>query len=190
MKRQLIAIAVGTVSIALAAVVGAQSGETGTGTTEAQAVQMAEQAKVAVSTMERLLKEAEAAYSSAQESQDLRKIADMKDPLSLLTSVVKMATSALVDLGSYLTKKRWGDVASEYVKIQTFLSKAEGYYGELKGSSSDTEGGSVDGRPLIEKTISEEVPNTNATEGTSSLDNSSGYVSSVSPFFDESNSGN
>lgn len=186
MRRQVIAIVLGGLCIALAAVVGAQEGDgTAEKVTEAEAKQMQGQATSAVETMKNLLKEAQNAYNEAVESQNLQAQQAMTDPLALLSSAVKLAQAALVDLGTAMTMRKFEDVKAQYVKIQTYLTKCEGYHGEIMGSTSTSDGGSVDGRPLVEKTVSDEVPDADATEGTTTMSDSSGYVSSVSPFLAE-----
>ncbi len=183
MRRQVLAIAAGTLSLIVAAIVGAQTA--GQAPTKQEVAQMEEQGKAAVNTMAGRLKDANKDYSEAEKAQDANKLNCISEPLKMLSSTVKLAQQALLDLQANSARKDGPGVKTEYVKISTFLSKAEGYYGELKGCGGDTGGGSIDGRPLIEKSVSDNVPKTNATEGTSNMDNSSGYVSSASPFFSE-----
>ncbi len=185
MRRQLIAIAIGACSLALAAVVGAQTNAT---ISDAEITQMEEQGKAAVNTMESRLKDANKDYAEAMKAQDATKMNCISEPLKMLESVVKLAQQSLLELQSASARKSGSGVKDEYVKISVFLSKAETYHGELKGCGGAT-GGTIDGRPIIEKNISKDVPNTDATEGTTTLSTDAGYVSSASPFFSESDSG-
>ncbi|MCO4761599.1 MAG: hypothetical protein KC502_08855 [Myxococcales bacterium] len=186
MRRQIFAIAIGVCSLALAAAVGAQS-KTATANA-AEIAQMEEQGKAAVSTMESRLKDANKDYAEAMKAQDATKMNCISEPLKMLESVVKLGQQSMLELQSASARIKGKEVKTEYVKISTFLSKAETYYGELKGCGGSA-GGTIDGRPLIEKKISNDVPKTNATEGTKTMSTQSGYVSSVSPFFVDSKSG-
>lgn len=186
MRRQILAIAIGTCSLVLAAAVGAQ---TNTPISAAEIAQMEEQGKQAVNTMQSRLKDANKDYAEASKSVRTSEMQCINDPLKMLSSVVSLAQQALLELQGAAARKDGAAVKTEYVKISVFLNKAETYYGELKGCGSDS-GGTIDGRPIIEKKISKDVPQTNATEGTTTLTPDSGYVSSASPFFDDdSNSG-
>lgn len=181
MRRQVIAIALGVCCLVLAAAVGAQ---TKPAVSDAEIAQMEEQGKAAVNTMEARLKDANKEYAEASKAQDARKMNCITEPLKLLVSVVKLGQQSLLDLQKASGSKDGTTVKSEYVKITTFLSKVETYYGELKGCGGAA-GGTIDGRPVIQKKTPSNVPKTNATEGTKTLPSNAGYVPSASPFFND-----
>ncbi|MCO4760952.1 MAG: hypothetical protein KC502_05570 [Myxococcales bacterium] len=176
MRRQLIGIVVGVAAIAIAAAVGAKPKPRNA------SLDAALQSQAAVRTMSQRLKDARVDYEQARKAGDIGKMNCVSEPLKLLQSVTKLAQLSLVDLQGAQARRRKKQVKREYIKISTLLSKAETYYGQLKGCSMG-HGTTVPTGVQIEKKVSPGIPKVNASEGLTKMPATRGYVSSVSPFY-------
>ncbi|MCO4762297.1 MAG: hypothetical protein KC502_12375 [Myxococcales bacterium] len=145
--------------------------------------QRVEQAAAAVASMEARLKDATKDHLAALKDENSLKPKCIDGPLRSLRRVVRLARKFELRLKAAAAQHDRHATKLAYIKVSTVLSKAETYYGELKGC-----GGWIDGQirvhtPIGPRGVEPKGPLVNATEGTRDLPYDSGYVSSVSPFF-------
>lgn len=182
MRREYIAMAIGTACLALAAVVGAADGKAKK-PDPANIPSQSQQAKANVERMHRMVADGFKELEEARKAQNINRVNCVNDALTAMKGLLRLAESNRLAMQEAASRKDAAGVEHEYVKISIAFNKTEELYGQLQGCGGPSSEPIIDGRPYIEKSIDPDMVEIDPTKGLKDLPPELNDPPSASPFY-------
>ncbi len=181
MRREFVAMAIGTSCLLIAVAVGAKQGKKSS-TTDNISGQL-DQAKVMIEKMHKMVKSGFAELQDARSASNVARVNCVNDALTAMKGLLRLAEGNFLAMQEAASRKDKSGVEHEFIKVTIAYNKTDELNGQLQGCGGPSTDGAIDGRPYIEKNVDTDLPNVDPTEGLKDLDPSLQNPPSASPFF-------
>ncbi len=145
--------------------------------------QKVKKAKKMLKEMHSILTYALQVHKEASEKQDVQKLNGVNEALSAIKGLLRLSEQSFVLLQESVAKNNARTAEHEFVKISIAYTKLKDLYGRVRSLTRPTAGGSVDGRPVIERILDPDLPTEDPLEGLKDIQVDIQRPPSASPFF-------
>jgi len=182
--RVLVGIAVGVASLVGAAAVVAEEAPP-KAADEAALDQKLVQSRAYVDRMRNMISNGFNELEEARKSQNVARVNCVSDAINTMKGLLRLAEGIFLSMQECVSRKDAACTEHEYVKISVAFNKCEDMEGQLKGCGGPSVDGAIDGRPVIEKTVDNDTPELNPTNGLNDMQPKLENMPSASPFLNK-----
>jgi hypothetical protein len=147
------------------------------------AKQQVEKANKMLTEMRNVLTNALDILKQAREQQDIQKLNGINEALSAIKGLLRLSEQNFVALQTAIANSDSRGAEHEFVKISIAYAKIRELDGRVRSLSRPSAGGTVDGRPIIERILDSDLPTEDPVEGLKDIQVNTDRPPSASPFF-------
>ena len=181
MRREVLAMLIGTMCLLIAAAVGAKGGKKAVSVDNIGG--QIDQAKVMVEKMHKMVRSGFEELQDARSAANVSRVNCVNEALTAMKGLLRLAEGNFLAMQEASSRKDASGVEHEFIKVTIAYNKTDELNGQLQGCGGPATDGAIDGRPYIEKNIETDLPNVDPTEGLKDLPPSLENTVSASPFF-------